>query len=100
MSGRACCSLSHYACWTCHGISPIDGDVHGLIVGSNIDSAVAEASKIEGLNKLMHVDDDSFNNILAENLTQLILFSFHWLDFFTVKNCLFKLQICNNLQHD
>ncbi len=53
--------------------SQIDGDVHGLIVGSNIDSAVAEASKIEGLNKLMHVDDDNFNNILAENLTQLIL---------------------------
>jgi electron transfer flavoprotein alpha subunit len=53
--------------------SQIDGDVHGLIVGSNIDSAVAEASKIEELNKLMHVDDDSFNNILAENLTQLIL---------------------------
>ena len=53
--------------------SQIDGDVHGLIVGSDIDSVVAEASKIEGLSKLMHVDDDSFNNILAENLTQLIL---------------------------
>jgi electron transfer flavoprotein alpha subunit len=26
--------------------SQIDGDVHGLIVGSNIDSAVTEASKI------------------------------------------------------
>ena len=53
--------------------SKIDGDVHGLIVGSNIDSAVAEASKIEGLTKLIHVDDDNFNNIMAENLTQLIL---------------------------
>ena len=53
--------------------SQIDGDVHGLIVGSNIDSAVAEASKIEGLIKLIHVDDDNFNNIMAENLTQLIL---------------------------
>ena len=53
--------------------SQIDGDVHGLIVGSNIDSAVAEASKIEGLSKLIHVDDDNFNNIMAENLTQLIL---------------------------
>jgi len=53
--------------------SQIDGDVHGLIVGSNIDSAVAEATKIEGLSKLIHVDDDNFNNILAENLTQLIL---------------------------
>ena len=51
----------------------IDGDVHGLIVGSDIDSVVDEASKIEGLSKLIHVDDDSFNNILAENLTQLIL---------------------------
>ena len=36
--------------------SQIDGDVHGLIVGSNIDAAVAEASKIEGLSKLIHVD--------------------------------------------
>ena len=53
--------------------SQIDGDVHGLIVGSNIESAVAEASKIEGLTKLIHVDDDNFNNIMAENLTQLIL---------------------------
>jgi electron transfer flavoprotein alpha subunit len=53
--------------------SQIDGNVHGLIVGSNIDSAVAEASKIEGLSKLIHVDDDNFNNIMAENLTQLIL---------------------------
>ena len=53
--------------------SQIDGDVHGLIVGSNIDSAVAEASKIEGLSKLIHVDDDNFNNIMAENLAQLIL---------------------------
>ena len=53
--------------------SQIDGDVHGLIVGSNIDSVVAEASKIEGLSKLIHVDDDNFNNIMAENLTQLIL---------------------------
>ena len=53
--------------------SQIDGDVYGLIVGSDIDSAVAEASKIEGLTKLIHVDDDNFNNIMAENLTQLIL---------------------------
>jgi electron transfer flavoprotein alpha subunit len=29
--------------------SQIEGDVHGLIVGSNIDEAVAEASKFNGL---------------------------------------------------
>ena len=49
--------------------SQIDGDVHGLIVGSDIDSVVAEASKIEGLSKLMHVDDDSFNTVSYTHLT-------------------------------
>jgi electron transfer flavoprotein alpha subunit len=47
--------------------SQIDGDVHGLIVGSNIDSAVAEASKIEGLTKLIHVDDDNFTRTNARS---------------------------------
>ena len=60
--------------------SQIDGDVHGLIVGSNIDSAVAEASKIEGLTKLIHVDDDNFNNIMAETVsyTHLTLPTMLW----------------------
>jgi electron transfer flavoprotein alpha subunit len=51
----------------------IEGDVHGLIVGSNISDAVAEASKISGLNKLLHVDDEAFDNVLAEKLTQVML---------------------------
>ena len=51
----------------------IEGDVHGLIVGSNINDAVAEASKISGLNKLLHVDDEAFDNVLAEKLTQVML---------------------------
>ena len=46
--------------------SQIEGDVHGLIVGSNIDEAVAEASKINGLSKLLHLDDAAFDNVLAE----------------------------------
>ena len=52
--------------------SQIEGDVHGLIVGSNIDEAVAEASKINGLSKLLHLDDAAFDNVLAEKLTQVI----------------------------
>ena len=48
-------------------------EVHGLIAGSNIDEAVAEASKIDGISKLIHIDHEEFNNILAEKITSVIL---------------------------
>ena len=60
----------------------IGGEVHGLIAGSNIDSAVEEASKIEGLTKLIHVDNEGFNNILAEKITSVILELADSYDFF------------------
>ena len=60
----------------------IGGEVHGLIAGSNIDSAVEEASKIEGLTKLIHVDNEEFNNILAEKITSVILGLADSYDFF------------------
>ena len=58
------------------------GEVHGLIAGSNIDSAVEEASKIDGLTKLIHVDNIEFNNILAEKITSVILGLADSYDFF------------------
>ena len=48
------------------------GEVHGLVAGANIDEVVQEAAKIEGLSKLIHVDDEDFNNILAEKITFVI----------------------------
>ena len=60
----------------------LEGDVHGLIAGSNIDAAVEEASKIDGLNKLIHVDNEEFNNILAEKITSVILGMADSYDFF------------------
>jgi len=60
----------------------LGGDVHGLIAGSNIDAAVEEASKIDGLNKLIHVDNEQFNNILAEKITSVILGIADAYDFF------------------
>ena len=60
----------------------LGGDVHGLIAGSNIDGAVEEASKIDGLNKLIHVDNEEFNNILAEKITSVILGIADTYDFF------------------
>ena len=58
------------------------GEVHGLIAGSNIESAVEEASKIDGLTKLIHVDNEEFNNILAEKITSVILGLAESYDFF------------------
>ena len=58
------------------------GEVHGLIAGSNIESAVEEASKIDGLTKLIHVDNEEFNNILAEKITSVILGLADSYDFF------------------
>ena len=60
----------------------LGGDVHGLIAGSNIDAAVEEASKIDGLSKLIHVDNEEFNNILAEKITSVILGIADTYDFF------------------
>ena len=60
----------------------LGGDVHGLIAGSNIGAVVEEASKIDGLNKLIHVDNEEFNNILAEKITYVILGIADSYDFF------------------
>ena len=60
----------------------LGGDVHGLIAGSNIGAVVEEASKIDGLNKLIHVDNEEFNNILAEKITSVILGIADSYDFF------------------
>ena len=47
-------------------------ELHVLIAGSNIDDAVAQASKIEGVSKVIHLDNSEFDNILAEKLTSAI----------------------------
>ena len=50
------------------GAKEFGNDLHILIAGSNIDEAVAEASKIEGVSKVIHLNSDEFDNILAEKL--------------------------------
>ena len=51
----------------------IGEDVHGLITGSAINSVVEDASKIDGVSKIIHIDNENFNNILAEKLTAAIM---------------------------
>ena len=48
-------------------------EVHGMIAGTAIDSVVDEASKISGVSKIIHIENDEYNNILAEKLTSAIV---------------------------
>ena len=50
------------------GAKEFENDLHILIAGNNIDEAVAEASKIEGVSKVIHLNSNEFDNILAEKL--------------------------------
>jgi electron transfer flavoprotein alpha subunit len=48
-------------------------EVHGMIAGTAIDPVVDEASKISGVSKIIHIENDEYNNILAEKLTSAII---------------------------
>ena len=48
-------------------------EVHGMLAGTAIDSVVEEASKISGVSKIIHIENDEYNNILAEKLTSAII---------------------------
>ena len=48
-------------------------EVHGMVAGIDIDSVVEEASKISGVSKIIHIENDEYNNILAEKLTSAII---------------------------
>jgi len=50
------------------GAKEFGDDLHILIAGSNIDEAVAAASKIDGVSKVIHLNSNEFDNILAEKL--------------------------------
>ena len=48
-------------------------EVHGMVAGTGIDTVVEEASKISGVSKIIHIENDEYNNILAEKLTSTIV---------------------------
>ena len=53
--------------------SEIGGDVSVLVVGSDSTSAAEQASKIAGINSVIHVDDPIYKNFLAEDLANLVV---------------------------
>ena len=52
--------------------SEIGGDVSVLVIGSDSTSAAEQASKIAGINSVIHVDDPIYKNFLAEDLANLV----------------------------
>ena len=53
--------------------SEIGGDVSVLVVGSESSSAAEQASKIAGIDSVIHVDDPIYKNFLAEDLANLVV---------------------------
>jgi electron transfer flavoprotein alpha subunit len=53
--------------------SQIGGDVSVLVVGSDSSSVAEQASKISGINSVIHVDDPIYKNFLAEDLGNLVV---------------------------
>ena len=49
------------------------GDVHVLVAGSNAGAAAAQAAKLDGVKKVLHVDSASLERPLAEPMAALIV---------------------------
>ena len=52
--------------------SEIGGEVSVLVVGSESSSVAEQASKIDGISSVIHVDDPIYKNFLAEDLGNLV----------------------------
>ncbi|HTN95728.1 MAG TPA: FAD-binding protein [Nordella sp.] len=51
----------------------LGGDVHVLVAGSNADAAAAQAAKLAGVAKVLHVDAPQYERPLAEPMAALIV---------------------------
>jgi len=53
--------------------SQIDQDLHVLIIGSNADEVAKKISSVPQVKKVIHVDNQIYENYLAENYTPVIV---------------------------
>lgn len=49
------------------------GSIHGFLAGSNIKSVAEQASKVEGLEKIIYVENGDYDRGLAENWAPLLV---------------------------
>ena len=52
--------------------SQIDQDLHVLVVGNKCDEVVKSISQVPNVKKVIHVDNEVYENFLAENFTSII----------------------------
>ena len=53
--------------------SQINEDVHVLVLGSNSDSVAKSISEVPNVKKVIHVNDNLYENYLAENYTSAVI---------------------------
>ena len=51
----------------------LSGDVDLFIIGNNHDGVLNEAKTIDGLNQIISVDSEIYNNFLAEDIANICL---------------------------
>ncbi|KAM3423599.1 putative electron transfer flavoprotein subunit alpha [Cercospora zeina] len=51
----------------------LGGSIHGFVAGSNIKSVAEEASKVEGLEKVIYVENGAYDKGLPENFAPLLV---------------------------
>tara|TARA_B100000287_G_scaffold18699_1_gene18740 strand:- start:19 stop:972 length:954 start_codon:yes stop_codon:yes gene_type:complete len=53
--------------------SQIDQDLHVLVIGNKADDVAKAISKVPNVKKVIHVDNEIYENFLAENFTSVIV---------------------------
>ena len=53
--------------------SQIDQDLHVLVIGNKCDEVAKSISQIPNVKKVIHVDNEAYENFLAENYTSVIV---------------------------
>ena len=53
--------------------SQIDQDLHVLVIGYNADAVVKFISEVPNVKKIIHVDNEIYQNYLAENFTPVVV---------------------------
>ena len=51
----------------------LTGDISLLVAGSNLDSVINECQALDGISKILKCDSDTYKNVIAEDLSSLIL---------------------------
>ena len=52
--------------------SQINDDLHVLVIGKNADPVAKSLSEVPNVKKVIHVDNDIYENYIAENYTCLL----------------------------